>query len=303
MDQTLSKGRHIAGGLTLCATLVLAIGCGAPSGPSPLPSPSPSPPPPPKVVVISIDGLRPDALGLAGATNVLGLAQRGAFTWKARTVFPSVTLVAHASMLSGVAPDVHGISWDDYRPDRGCISVPTVFGVAHDAGQRTVLVAGKQKFQHLNVPGTIDRFLLTPRGDADIANEAVVQVQAGFDLLFVHFPDTDLAGHTSGWLSSVYLARLAEADRAVGRLLGTLPPETTVILTADHGGHATNHGTAMTEDMAIPWIIAGPRVPGRGREIQATVRTADTAVTALYVLGIAAPTGVAGQVVGEAFVP
>jgi predicted AlkP superfamily pyrophosphatase or phosphodiesterase len=212
-----------------------------------------------------------------------------------------VTLVAHATMLSGVAPDVHGISWDDYRPDKGCITVPTVFGLIHEMGQRTVLVAGKQKFQHLNVPGTIDSIILTPRGDADVANEAVVQVQAGFDFLFVHFPDTDLAGHTSGWLSSTYLARIGDADRAIGRLLQALPAQTTVILTADHGGHASNHGTAMTEDMVIPWIIAGPRVPGRGREIQATVRTADTAVTALYVLGFPAPAGATGQVVAEAF--
>lgn len=302
MVQTPSRGRQLAGILSLSGALVVAVACGAPSGPTPLPSPTPTPLPPPKVVLISVDGLRPDALAPAGATNVLALAQRGAFTWKARTVFPSVTLVAHASMLSGVAPDVHGIGWDDYRPEKGCITVPTVFGLVHATGQRTVLVAGKQKFQHFNVPGTIDSFLLTPRGDADVANEAVVQVQAGFDLLFVHFPDTDLAGHASGWLSTAYLTRIAEADRAIGRLLEALPPGTTVILTADHGGHASNHGTAMTEDMAIPWIIAGPRVPGRGREIQATVRTVDTAVTALYVLGIAAPPGVAGQVVGEAFV-
>jgi phosphopentomutase len=206
-------------------------------------------------------------------------------------------------MLTGVAPDVHRISWDDYQPDRGCITVPTIFGLAHEAGQRTILVAGKQKFQHLNVPGTVDTIVLTPRGDADVANEAIVQVFTGFGLLFVHFPDTDLSGHTSGWLSSTYLARVGEADRAIGRLLGALPAETTVILTADHGGHGSNHGTGMTEDMAIPWIIAGPRIGGRGREILSTVRTVDTAATALFVLGIAGPVGMTGQVVSEAFAP
>jgi predicted AlkP superfamily pyrophosphatase or phosphodiesterase len=162
-------------------------------------------------------------------------------------------------------------------------------------------VAGKEKLRHLEVTGTIDAFIVTRRGDADVANEAIVQVQAGFDLMFVHFPDVDIAGHAKGWMSPAYMEQLAEADNAIGRLLGALPAETTIIFTSDHGGKATVHGSQIPEDMTIPWIVAGPRIPGRGRELRHTVRTVDTAATALFVLGLRPASAAAGVVVSEAF--
>jgi predicted AlkP superfamily pyrophosphatase or phosphodiesterase len=233
--------------------------------------------------------------------NILGLTRRGAYTWKAQTVYPSMTLPAHTSMLTGFAPTAHGILWDDYNAQRGNCTVPTVFAVAHDAGLRTVIVAGKEKLRHLEVAGTIDTFVVTRLGDADVANEAIVQVQAGFDLMFVHFPDVDIAGHAKGWMSAAYLEQLAEADVAIGRLLTALPPETTIIFSSDHGGRATVHGSTIPEDMTIPWIVAGPRIPGRGRELTRPVRTVDTAATALFVLGLRPGAAATGTVVNEAF--
>jgi phosphopentomutase len=151
------------------------------------------------------------------------------------------------------------------------------------------------------VTGTIDAFVLTARGDADVANQAIVQVQAGFDLLFVHFPDVDIVGHAQGWMSTPYLEQVTVADEAIGRLLSALPPETTIIITSDHGGRATVHGSAIPEDMTIPWIVVGPRIPARGRELTRPVRTVDTAVTALYVLGLRPGGAASGAVVAEAF--
>ena len=62
-------------------------------------------------------------------------------------------------------------------------------------------------------------------------------MSARSNLLFVHLPQVDLTGHASGWMSAEYLAQLQQTDEAVGRLVALLPPEATVILTADHGGH------------------------------------------------------------------
>jgi len=292
--------------ILLGAAFLAAAACGGgPAGPSDLPTPQPTPTPSPKAVVISIDGLRPDAFTTAAgasAPNIVGLSRRGAYTWSAQTIVPAMTLPAHSSMLSGVPPTVHGLTWDDWRPDKGCITVPTVFGIARAAGLRTVMVVGKEKFRQIEAPDTVSSFVLATGGDADVANQAIVQVQAGFDLMFVHFPDTDLTGHARGWMSAPYLAKVTEADHAVGRLLSALPPETTVILSADHGGHSNTHGLPMPEDMTIPWVIAGPRVSG-GRELQRPVRTVDTAATALYVLGLSLPSNVSGIVVAEAFTP
>jgi arylsulfatase A-like enzyme len=289
------------------SALVAAGACGGTGSPtSPLAaSPvavAPTPAPSPKVAVLSVDGLRADAAARAELPNLRGLATRGAYTYAARSVTPSETLPGHASMLSGEEPKVHKITsdWDDFRPEKGFIAVPTVFSVARAAGLRTVMVVGKGKLQHLAPPGTVDSFVLAARGDADVANEAIVQTAAGFDLLFVHFPDLDLAGHAGGWMSAVYLETLARLDEALGRLLAALPPETTVILTADHGGKDHTHGRDIAEDTTVPWIIAGPKVTRRG-EMTSRVKQTDTAATALWTLGLSLPSGCAGAVVQEPF--
>jgi phosphopentomutase len=205
-------------------------------------------------------------------------------------------------MVSGEEPTVHKITWDwdDYKPEKGFIAVPTVFSVAKGAGLRTVMVVGKRKLQHLAPPGTVDTFVLAERGDTDVANEAIVQAGTGFALLFVHFPDVDLTGHCEGWMSAAYLETLARLDDALGRLLAALPPETTVILTADHGGKGRTHGRAIAEDTTVPWIVAGPKVTRRGA-MTAKVMQIDTAATALWMLGLRLPSGCAGAVVQEPF--
>jgi predicted AlkP superfamily pyrophosphatase or phosphodiesterase len=281
---------------------LLLCGCGnSASQPTPVavvPTPAPSPATP-RVVIFSVDGLRPDALLQAGAPAIMGLAHRGAYTWQAQTVMPSTTLPSHASMLSGFTPRAHGITWDDYRPEKGVIAVPTVFTAARVAGLRTVLVAGKEKFRQLDVPGMVQRFDLCAGDDQEVATRAVGEALAGFDLMFVHLPQTDLTGHARGWMSYAYLDAIANADRAVARVLAVLPEGTTVIVTADHGGHDFSHGTTQATDMRIPWIVAGPRIPARA--LTRSIVTTDTAATAAWVLGLSLSGGATGRPVLEAF--
>src|SRR5687768_8458441 len=83
------------------------------------------------VVIVSIDGLRPDAIEKAEAANLLALIKQGAYCAKAQTVVPSVTLPSHTSMLTGLDYKRHGVTWNVYR--KGSIALPTVFSVAKDA--------------------------------------------------------------------------------------------------------------------------------------------------------------------------
>ena len=62
-----------------------------------------------RVLIVSIDGLRPDALLRANAPAIRGLMQRGSFSMWARTTAVSVTLPSHVSMLTGVTPNHHHI--------------------------------------------------------------------------------------------------------------------------------------------------------------------------------------------------
>ena len=214
------SGRPLTARITmlamLLATMASLAGCGgnpvAPSAPPPLPVNAPSAAPG-KVAIISIDGLRPDALLTVGAPNILTLADRGAYSWQAQTVMPSTTLPSHISMLSGFPPEVHGIVWDDYIKERGPIPVPTLFGVARSLGRRTAVMAGKHKFTYFcEGPGRSDVCTITSNGDDEVTSGAVSS--RAVDLLFVHLPDVDVNGHRSGWMSDAYLTAVRQADVA-----------------------------------------------------------------------------------------
>ena len=72
-------------------------------------------------------------------------------------------------------------------------------------------------------------------------------------------------------------------------------------MTADHGGHSTNHGSGDPRDVTIPWIAWGEGVKP-GVLGSSTVRTMDTASTVLWVLGLTVPADWAGEAVTQAYV-
>jgi arylsulfatase A-like enzyme len=125
------------------------------------------------VVIISIDGCRPDLL-LRGDTPVMhAMLDRGTFTFWARTTAESITLPSHTSMVTGVQPTKHGIQWNADLPLERPVypAYPTLFQLAHKAGYSTAMAAGKSKFIALAVPGSIDYlFLPQPAKPAPISD-------------------------------------------------------------------------------------------------------------------------------------
>jgi hypothetical protein len=245
-----------------------------------------------RVLLLSIDGLRPDAIALAPMPNLLALMDTGAYSLIAQTTFPSATLPAHASMLTGQCPAKHGVFWNDYFPLLGYAGGQSIFALAKDAGLRTIMVVGKEKLRQITPPETTDVYRYINDRDLVIAAEIIPDLQAGFDLAFIHFPTADWMGHTYGWLSPEQFSVLRRADEALGNILAALEEsnlrdDTLLIITSDHGGRGTSHGSRHPEDMTIPWIIHGPGVlPG---EIQIPVNVTDTAATAAWALNLPIP--------------
>jgi arylsulfatase A-like enzyme len=94
---------------------------------------------------------------------------------------------------------------------------------------------------------------------------------------------------------------LQRVDGWLGRVLDVAPPGATIVVQADHGGHDRTHGTDSPEDMAIPWIAAGPAIR-RNYRIAASVSLLDTAPTLARVLGIAPHAEWEGRIIEEIFV-
>jgi hypothetical protein len=253
------------------------------------------------VVVISIDGCRPDALVAAPAPNLIRFGADGVIAAQAYTIAYSFTLPSHSAMLSGYDMEHHGVTWNAPQPELGYIKVPTIFSLAHAAGFRTVMIMGKDKFLTLQLPDTLDEVHEVGLDEDGITDTAIWVIGKGnFDLMFIHMPNPDLTGHATGWMSPQYLAKVAHADQLFGRMMRALPSDATVIVTADHGGHDFGHGADLEIDRHIPWMIGGPGIR-KHVVVDRRIETMDTAATALKVLGLQLGPEAQGKPVDEAF--
>ncbi|TAN37677.1 MAG: phosphodiesterase [Verrucomicrobia bacterium] len=279
------------------------------------------------VFIISLDGGKPAVIHQSKMPTLNQLVAEGACTWGAQTIFPSITLPSHTSMLTGVLPAKHHITWNSYKPDAGVVQVPTVFALVKKAGCATAMFVGKEKFKHLLQPGTVDEFSYNRNisgevtkimaGDAKPSKEGTVMTAhvaanaAAYlaaqkpNLCFIHFTDTDSAGHKHGWGSPEQVKAFADEDAGLAVVLQAirkagLAASSVVIITADHGGHAKTHGANIPDDMTIPWIAWGKGVK-QHFTITAPVMTCDTTATALWLLDVPRPTELDGQPVTSAF--
>jgi hypothetical protein len=314
------------------ALLPLALGSGAcakkkPSPPPAAPAVAPvaaaradaAPPPPPAVakvgraairhvIIVSEDGLRPDALTSVPAPVHEDVMRRGSYSLHARTIRRASTLPSHAAMLSGFDVKEHGLFWNSWHPERGWIHVPTVFDAAGQQGGTSAAFVGKQKLAHIAHPGSVDMF----SRPGYFCKKVVEQAAAYFvdkkpTIEFIHFSDPDDLGHAVGWMSNPQLEAVKHADKCLGTLVDAvhaagLDDVTLFILSADHGGHGRNHDGKIEEDRLIPWIAWGPGVRV-GHKIESPIITLDTAATALWALGYPNPPGLQGKPVLEAFEP
>ena len=261
-------------------------------------------PRPVRALILSIDGFRPDTIELTPMRNLQALMQEGAYSLAAQTIFPSSTLPSHASMLTGLCPDKHGVDWNDYIPGLGYANGTDIFDLAHTAGLRTVMVVGKEKLRQVTEPKSTDVFEFINDRDLVIAARVAELIPQGFGLMFVHFPTPDWMGHEYGWLSPEQYSVLFRADEALQIILDALTQagmreETLIIITADHGGHDTTHGSSRPEDMTIPWIISGPGV--QHLALSTAVNTTDTSATVAWAMGLSLQPEWDGRPVLEAF--
>jgi len=274
-----------------------------------------APPPEPDrhVVLISIDGLRPDAIDTFGATTIQRLAREGRYTYEATTILPSKTLPSHTSMLTGFEPERHGVLWNTGATARDTdVGRSTIFAQARRQGYVTAAFFSKSKFHTLQARGTLD-YTQAPGGwfgrwdDERTATDVETYLsRARPHLLFVHLGGPDRAGHADGWMSPAYGRAVAVSDAVVARLVTAAsqafgPDGFTLILTADHGGHGRDHGSDDPRDVTIPWVAWGRFVDGSGTLTDRQVHTTDTAATVLWLLRVAPPAGATGRPVTGAF--
>ncbi|MFQ5502580.1 MAG: alkaline phosphatase family protein [Phycisphaerae bacterium] len=257
-----------------------------------------------RVLLVSCDGLRPDAIPLANTPVLKRLIDTGSYQSRALAELPPVTLPNHASIVTGLSVAQHGILFNTFAPGR--IDATTIFDVAESAGLGVGFFANKGKLAFLCEESAVDVWRIT--GDVDtLANEVVAAIEThDLQLIFVHFGEPDGAGHQHGWMSEAYLEQVARVDAALGRILdaleaGNFLDQTLVIVTSDHGGHDHTHWLNIAEDRFVPYILNGPAI-APGRTLCDQIHAMDAAATALKWLDLPLESARDGTPIDEAAV-
>jgi len=261
-------------------------------------------------LIITIDGLRPDAIDKADTPNLDSLIREGSYTPSAKTVELAKTLPSLTSMVTGLTPERHGMTENQSTPELGHTEFDTIFTVAKNSGLSTAMFVGKDKLSYINVPGSIDRYEST-----SMAKQSVEMITESCSshmkkqkprLTLVHFPYPDLAGHTHGWMSGEYMDSIESVDKAIGTIIGSLKEagmfeNTFIVIMSDHGGEGTTHGSDVPHSERIPWLASGKNVK-KDYRLSGQVYIYDTAPTVLSALGLKPPPNIDGRVIEEIFV-
>ncbi len=261
-------------------------------------------------LIITIDGLRPDAITKEGAPALTELIKIGSYSATAKTVDPPKTLPSHVSLVSGLVPYRHGTYKNSWDPSMGYTEFDTIFTQAKKEGFGTAMFAGKDKLNFIAVPGSIDNLVVI-----DYSPTSVQEISESFRsyikdkmpaITLVHFPEPDISGHKEGWMSEEYIEAVMRVDSEVGEIVATLKKtgvydRTLIVITADHGGEGKTHKGNDPLVTTIPWLAVGKQIK-ENYKIAGQVYIYDTAPTVLKALGIKQIPDNDGRALSEIFI-
>jgi hypothetical protein len=309
--------------MTACALLLALVGAVAPGAAPPVGTPVK------KVLVVGIDGCRPDALLYSQANHLKKLIADGAFSEQCDVLGDRPTLADTASgsgwstILTGVLADKHGVHGNDFRRNN-LAEWPSVFqrvSAARPAAACVALVTWAPFQEHILKRHAGCRLVFDGDkkgyrdGDRRTADEAVrVLREADPTLLFVYFGEPDSAGHGYGFhpRSPKYTNAIEEVDSHLGRVLVALEgrkrvarEEWLILVCTDHGGQGRGHGAGRTvPEIRTGFLIVHGHARLRGK-LPGRFTNADIVPTVLTHLGIPIDPAwkLDGQAVGSKVVP
>jgi predicted AlkP superfamily pyrophosphatase or phosphodiesterase len=267
------------------------------------------------VILIVLDGVRPDTLIAANTPNIDNLVAEGSYTWNAWTVTPSVTLSAIPSIFTGATPEVHGVT--DWH---GEIHAETIVEVFEEAGLPCAIV-GEDPILGGYSATYCTGFYATPDPAENFMSIAIDLLRENhFYFIAIYNPVPDEMGHSYGSSSPQYRAAIEDADYQIGRLVENLKElgvyeNTLIVITPDHGMTGTSHSSGYATDMRIFSVWHGPGVK-QGYEMVDSIyipaygnygatyvahRIIDIAPTIAELVGVRPPENAEGEVIRQIF--
>ncbi len=212
------------------------------------------------VLIISVDALHPNALSARTSKNIYRLMEQGVYTLEGQSTDPPLTLLAHAAMVSGLSPEESGRTDNSWKKGETAIQGKTIFDTAKSKGYETGFFYSKEKLGFL-----INEFVDQHEFDRDFAVEraaAFFKNSGKKHFCFLHISGLDRTGPIEGWMSPGYLEELFFIDETMAPLVHRIESEGRylIIVTSDHAGHGTTHGSDHPEDAKLPLVMVSDSV-------------------------------------------
>lgn len=223
-----------------------------------------------KVLMIGIDGCRPDALVAANAPTLDSLMSSGTFTLHARTIYPTWSGPGWSSMLTGVWYTKHGVT-DNSFSGANFAAYPHFFNRVEEFDS-SLFTASICQWAPVN-DYIVDRadLISNPGSGIGVATTAASLLSAQDpDVVFLHFDDVDHEGHATGFspANPLYLSAIEGVDAHIRTVLNALRSrpdyaneDWLVMVSTDHGGIGTSHGGNTEEEKTIFLILSGGGLP------------------------------------------
>jgi len=285
---------------------------------------------PAAVLIVTIDTLRADRLGVyarrladarsgQGAVvetpNIDRLAREGAWAPQA-VVHTPMTRPSHISLFTGRYPAEHGVRDNISQPLAA--GIPVLAEAFHEAGYATAAfvsssVLDRQSGLARGFDVYSDRF---ENGADRRAGDRTVAEAIGWlktrpkaftwvHLFDVHAPYQPPEPYASRYAGRPYDGAVAWSDELIGRLTGALRDSgtldsTLVIVTSDHGESLGDHGEdthgyfVYESTLRVPLVVRGPRI-GPGTSVDVLVRMVDLYPTILELTGLGPPARTSGR--------
>ncbi len=290
-----------------------------------------------RVCVVMVDGLGASLLKKRGGhAPFLRSHLEGSRTLGA--AFPSTTAASLASFGTGLPPGLHGmVGYDVLDPDQDKVvnmlggwdpgvdplawqPHPTVFEKA--ALELPVVTVSQPRFADSPMTRAALRGgSFTGAGTIQARVRAAAEQLAGAETMLMYFylNDLDKAGHRHGCASPDWVNRLEDLDSAMRSLVRQVPPDTLILLTADHGMVDVAEGQRF-DYSAVPGLVDGvahtageprmvhlycePGLDAAGREgLRARWQEAFGRQAWVLTRGEAVAAGLFGPVVGPSVLP
>lgn len=247
-----------------------------------------------KVLIIGIDGCRPDALLEADTENLDGLWKNGAYSFQTKTDALSSSGICWTGMLTGVWHDKHGVVSNAYN-NPNTEEFPHFFKrIKEEKPDLKAYSVVNWNPIHNILPESQAEGIKHKIFDSWVASAGnKILKKEDTDVLFLQFDNVDHAGHSTGFSkeNKKYLKAIEKTDNKIGRLLRTIEKRKNykkenwlILVSTDHGGSGLEHGKDIPEHTTIFYIASGEDT--KKGEIEKQVNVIDIAVTALQHVGI-----------------